>query len=318
MPKKWHEMSPEERHRAMMAAGFGSTNPKETTMAKKDTHKDEKGTQESNDDVDALRAELAALKSDLKMLDLKAVGAPGHDAVDMKTDDGKRAKESLEALLVAAETRRDQLQNPSLPEKGWSTREARASVEAIPQNDRLLTLGDLLAQLQPYAGEAGANETASDILRRKLEELTTAQAQLRDRADAQRQQAELIETLQSERDVARRALTSRRAPDAEAGAQLSSIRAALGHPSDPVGTVQALHQEVVGLRSVFGSAPMSAVAVRDNSDDRVRERYSVLTLSWDGRQATTKVADGPLPWGDLTRTLEHAIRNHLVPQPFRS
>lgn len=201
-------------------------------------------------------------------------------------------------------------------------------VKAVPVKDRLPLLGDLLALLKMVAGETGANETATDILRRKVTEATGLSlelAELKKRYDVLGQH---YRASQAEVSELKTALVARRAPDAGAGAVVEQLAArfqALGfnvpHGPDTGGAVVervwAIVAEWQGLRAFLSPQPLVAVAVRDDSTEELKERYSLILMDWDGKKLRTTVSGERRPWSELTRPMATAVGKTLVPKTYR-
>jgi hypothetical protein len=267
------------------------------------------------------------LASDLIVLEQTAAGrAPD---IALQTDLGKSAAHALSECLTMMDKMNEQrLEGPALPLGGWASATARQLVEAVSPNDRALLLGDLLAQLLPHTGEQGQNETASDVVRRIINDLELHKTSLtRAHADLQTRARQIDEL--SERMVKiQSAMVARRAPDAEAGALIEQVERAL-HPvlavhwpsgKRPLApeAIERVVAEWMGLRAFFSDAPLAAVAVRDDGHKGpVRERYSLLVLKWDGKAVSTTVIEGTRPWGDISPYLEQTTRKHLIPAAYR-
>lgn len=284
--------------------------------------------------TDAGRAALAAvatalekrkaLHSDLMVLEQTAAGrAPD---IALQTDIGKSAAHALSEVITSLDKMNEaRLDGPPLPLNGWSSDTARRLVEAVPPQERVLLLGDLLAQLLPHTGETGQNETASDVLKRLMEQLRNLEHAL----EAERRGGELV--VREHRAMGERlatvqsAMVSRRAPDAVAGATLEGLASMLARVGRAPANDKHLLQEVDtivsewrGLRAFFSEAPFTAVSVRDDgANGPVRERYSLLVLSWDGKAVKTQVVEGTRPWGDISPYLDRTVRLHLIPGAYR-
>lgn len=269
-----------------------------------------------------------ALHSDLMALEQTASGSAVRNIP--QTDLGKSALAALDELLVALHKSNDaHLEGDALPATGWSSATARQLVEAVgPQpglrasDVRALLLGDLLAQLLPHTGEVGRNETASDVLKRLVEKtrhLAARSSSLEDECTTLRaQQSEMSERMVKIQS----AMVARRAPDADWIAVRDTIAGFLSGTGlggyGIVRGVEALVKEWQGLRAFFSGAPLTAVAVRDDgAKGPVRERFSLLVLSWDGRAVKTQVVEGTRPWGDISPYLDSAVRKHLIPDAYR-
>jgi hypothetical protein len=278
--------------------------------------------------VSGVLAQRKALHSDLMVLEQTAAGrAPD---IALQTDIGKSAAHALSEVLTMLDTMNEQrLEGPALPLNGWSSDTARQLVEAVPPHERVLLLGDLLKQLLPHTGETGQNETASDVLKRVLMELETLTEATVPRLEQQVLDGEKERNAMAERMVrAQSAMVARRAPDAEAGGLLEEIyrliistgpvEAVKGAPDLIRGMLPKIVSEWRGLRAFFSEAPFVAVAVRDDGHKGpVRERYSLLVLTWDGKAVKTQVVEGTRPWGDISPYLENTVRKNLIPVAYR-
>lgn len=272
-----------------------------------------------------------ALHSDLMALEQTAAGSPVRTIP--QTDLGKSALAAMDEVLAALHKSRDaHLEGDALPANGWASATARQLVEAVgPQpglrasDVRALLLGDLLAQLLPHTGETGQNETASDVLKRLLVEVVTLTDLTVPRLEGQVHELEAARNAISERMVKiQSAMVARRAPDAESAMHMALVVQALGpaSPFFPGSTTHGLAAKVVdewkSLRAFFSEAPLVAVAVRDDgAKGPVRERFSLLVLSWDGKSVKTQVVEGTRPWGDISPYLDSAVRKHLIPDAYR-
>lgn len=265
-----------------------------------------------------------ALRSDLMVLEQTAAGrAPD---IALQTDIGKSAAHALsEVLTMLDKTNEQRLDGPALPLDGWASGTARQLVESVPPHERVLLLGDLLAKLLPHTGEHGQNETASDVLKRIMAEVDMLRGALTDAG-------KVVERYEQDRREAsakmvkvQSAMVARRAPDAEAGAVAERIAALLarvgfkiGPAAEALDVVGRIVAEWQGLRGFLSEAPLTAVAVRDDGHKGpVRERYSLLVLSWDGKAVQTRVVEGTRPWGDIRTYLEQTVRQNLIPVAYR-
>lgn len=274
-----------------------------------------------------LEAQSIALHSDLMVMEQTAAGrAPD---IALQTELGKSAAHALSEVLTNLDKLNDQrLEGPALPLGGWASDTARQLVEAVPPHERVLLLGDLLVQLLPHTGEQGQNETASDVLKRLLDEMRSLETAL----DAERKGGDILlreHRAQAEKMVKiQSAMVARRAPDAEAGAIMTwvehALRPALAihwptgkRPLAPE-IIEKVVAEWKSLRAFFSEAPLTAVSVRDDgAKGPVRERYSLLVLTWDGKAVETRVVEGTRPWGDIRPYLEQTVRQNLVPGAYR-
>lgn len=271
--------------------------------------------------VNEAHRETRALRSDMMVLEQTAAGrAPD---IALQTDIGKSAAHALSEVLTSLDMMNAQrLEGPALPLNGWASDTALQLVQAVPTHERVLLLGDLLAQLLPHAGEQGQNETASDVLKRKLAELKAEEDLSARTRNAARELEEQVHA-QAERMVKiQSAIVARRAPDAEAGGAVSRICDMLRQrdldTKDIVQSVARALQERDGLRLFFSESPLTAVAVRDDGHKGpVRERYSLLVLSWDGKAVQTQVVEGTRPWGDISPYLGQTVLKNLIPAAYR-
>lgn len=273
--------------------------------------------------------ERKALHSDLMVLEQTAAGrAPD---IALQTDLGKSAAHALsEALTMLDKMNEQRLEGPALPLNGWASDTARQLVEAVQTHERVLLLGDLLAQLLPHTGEHGQNETASDVLKRILAEVEMMRAALSE-AGKVVASGEKERNAMSERMVRiQSAMVARRAPDAESGRLLEDLVTLLAPVAQGMGIsserirgaalpiLLSLVKEWQGMRGFFSEAPLVAVAVRDDgAKGPVRERYSLLVLEWGGRSVQTRVVTSASPWGDIGPYLEQTVRKNLVPGAYR-
>lgn len=271
--------------------------------------------------------ERKALHSDLMVLEQTAAGrAPD---IALQTDLGKSAAHALSEVLTMLDKMNEQrLEGPALPLNGWASSTARQLVEAVPPHERLLLLGDLLTQLLPHAGENAQNETASDVLKRVLQERRALDADAMDWARIAEQHKQERNALAERMVKIQSAMVARRAPDAEAGGLLEDIYRMLvntgpalsvkGAPDLIRGMLPVVIAEWRGLRSFFSEAPLVAVAVRDDGDKGpVRERYSLLVLEWDGKAVQTRAVEATRPWGDISPYLQQTVLKNLIPVAYR-
>jgi hypothetical protein len=277
--------------------------------------------------VSGVLAQRKALHSDLMVLEQTAAGrAPD---IALQTDLGKSAAHALSEVLTMLDTMNEQrLDGPALPLNGWASDTARHLVEAVPPHERVLLLGDLLAQLLPHTGEQGQNETASDVLKRIIGHLDNAERVIADYADKWQRALEERNALAERMVTIQSAMVARRAPDAEAGGVLEQVMGALAvtmrhdDARTGIGGIVALVERIVrewqGLRAFFSEAPLTAVAVRDDGHKGpVRERYSLLVLTWDGKAVKTRLVEGTRPWGDIRPYLDQTVRQSLIPGAYR-
>lgn len=276
-------------------------------------------------------SERKALRSDLMVLEQTAAGTAPNIA--LQTEPGKKAAHALSEVLTMMDKMNEQgLEGDALPAFGWSSPRAKALVEAVQaqpglrsSDARALLLGDLLEQLAPHAGETGANETASDVLkralaeRRQLTDLTADVQQIHNDLEARmRAQSERMAKLQD-------AMVARRAPDAEAGTALERMsklldaamvkRASTGGVVD---TMACVLNEWQGLRSFLSPAPLTALAIRTDASPSTPERYTVLLLEWDGTALNVSTFEKGEPWQDVAPHMRQLVDSALVPAPFRS
>jgi hypothetical protein len=273
--------------------------------------------------VSGVLAQRKALHSDLMVLEQTAAGrAPD---IALQTDLGKSAAHALSEVLTMLDTMNEQrLDGPALPLNGWASDTARHLVEAVPPHERVLLLGDLLAQLLPHTGEQGQNETASDVLKRIIGHLDNAERVIADYADKWKKALEERNALAERMVKIQSAMVARRAPDAESAMHMALVVQALGpaSPLFPGSTTHGLAAKVVdewkSLREFFSEAPLTAVAVRDDGHKGpVRERYSLLVLTWDGKAVKTRLVEGTRPWGDIRPYLDQTVRQSLIPGAYR-
>lgn len=280
--------------------------------------------------ADGAEAQRKALRSDLMVLEQTAAGrAPD---IALQTDLGKSAGHALsEVLTMLDKMNEDHLQGDALPVNGWASTTARQLVESVgPQpglrasDARSLLLGDLLAQLLPHTGEAGQNETASDVLKRICADVGVLRGALAEAGKVVDHRKAEYEALSERMVKIQSAMVARRAPDAEwfgVRDQIASYLKAAGQDVGSFGIVrcaEAMSKELVGLRAFFSEAPLTAVAVRDDgATGPVRERFSLLVLTWDGKAVSMRYVEENRPWGDISPYLEQTTRKHLIPAAYR-
>lgn len=280
-------------------------------------------------DIDRARADAKAFRADLVALDEVARGGPGKD-LPVTTEMGRHLMGSIQELLRVIDMRREQALAHATPVSGWSSPRAKELVEKVPTNQRELLLGDLLADLAFLAGETGKNETAQDVLSRRVHEAAKLRQELE---DLQKKYDVLAQHHRAEREQVlelQAAMVAKRSPDAGAGATLEQIGGILAgaagaldgpgilHPSDLPALLERMLREWLGLRELLGKTPMTAVAVRDDSTPALAERYALMVLRWDGAKLDFEMVDGPArPWVDLARPMRHAVDTKLVPSTFR-
>jgi hypothetical protein len=286
-------------------------------------------------ELEKVVVERKAIHSDLMAIEQTASGGGVRNIP--QTELGRSALNAVDEVLDALHKAKDAgLEGDALPAKGWSSDTARQLVEAVgPQpglrasDARSLLLGDLLALLLPHTGEQGQNETASDVVRRIINDLELHKTSLtRAHADLQTRARQIDEL--SERMVKiQSAMVARRAPDAEAGSLLEALGVGLTMVAKDMGITSSVPIQILpifermrhewrGLREFFSEAPFTAVAVRDDGHKGpVRERFSLLVLDWDGKAVKTQVVEAVRPWGDISPYLEQTTRKHLIPAAYR-
>jgi hypothetical protein len=282
--------------------------------------------------ADEAESQRKALHSDLMVLEQTAAGrAPD---IALQTDLGKSAAHALSEVLTILDKMNERgLEGDPLPAKGWSSPRARELVEAVQAQPglrasdvRALLLGDLLVQLAPHVGETGQNETATDTLRRIIEEGRRNAAREESLVAECQQERERANTLEEKHAKLQAALTARRSAINEAHAQAREVAETLQREGLPVvastdeamGQFHRIVQEWKGLRGFLSAAPLVAVAVRDDSTKEVRERYTVLLLEWDGKQVAVSTFDAGMPWQDVAPRMRGLVETRLVPEPHRS
>lgn len=288
--------------------------------------RDLKTLNEERDSAVSLREQLAALRKDFEVLAKAARHGEPPEAFQPTTEEGKAALKEVVLLGNIAKSQRE-ANVRAMPESGWSSPRAWELVAAVPAEQRALLLGDLLVQLAPHAGETGANETASDVLRRKLADLEVSQNALKTA-----QAGALLTTSRNEHltsQVARlqAAMVARRAPDAVAEVMLGQFQqllegpaVLLGHPASEFPMALVLEQVISewrGLRGFLSAQPLVAVAVRDDSTPELSERYALLLLEWSGKALAVSTVERRLPWGDIAPRMRSIISTRLIPAPFR-
>lgn len=265
-------------------------------------------------------SEAERLKRDIHLIEHVARhgGLPAGASTDNPT------VETVRILASVALDRRQTLEETKMPESGWSSPRARELVEAVPEKDRNLLLGDLLAMLAPHAGETGANETATDTLTRLLRHLDANREHSEAMTKMAREVNEENYRLRGALDKAQSALVARRAPDAlgtvTIGHMTSTLTEAGLNPSGDGGVVATMKRvlsEWQGLRAFFSDKPLVALAVKDESTPAVADRFSLLLLEWDGKRLSPTALETVRPWGDIHPRLQHMLNTRLVPKPFR-
>ena len=268
---------------------------------------------------DALKRETARADDEYKRVEGALVRATKaeREAQEWQSLAGQMEKE-LDTLKKAAPVL------AGLPTSGWASAAAKALVEHVPADERLLLLGDLLALLAPHAGETGANEGAADTLTRKLGEAQANKVREESLVKECTQERKRADDAEQAHAKLQAAMVARRAPDAGWIMARDSIAGYLSDAGKDVASfgvvrgVEALVQEVRGFRAMLSPAPMVAVAVRDDSTKDLAERYSVGVLEWDGKAVKFDLLEGPArPWADLVRVMNHAVATRLVPPTFR-
>ena len=237
-------------------------------------------------------------------------------------DENQQLKQRIQALETAAA-------NSAMNAEVWSSPRARELVEMMAPDQRLLVLGDLLADLALFAGEAGVKESAQDVLKRRVFEASKLRLEL----DALKESYTNLINREASKDreisALKAAMVTQRSPRAGAESVLDKLAATLqrlgwkigvgqeaaGHVYDAVTSVLS---EVQGFRGLLGKQPMTAVVVRDDSTPSLAERYALGVMRWDGKQLHFEMLEGPArPWADLVRPMRHAVDTQLVPRTFR-
>jgi hypothetical protein len=235
--------------------------------------------------------------------------------------------EERDALKVRVSVLESAAESPPFAVEGGASDRAKELVGRVAPHERELLLGDLLVLLSIHAGEEGANETATDVLRRKVTEAAMVRLELENLTKSYTNLIEREKWKDRENTSLRGALVARRAPDAGAGELLRRIYNAIVD-SGPVESVSGAQDLVSGmfpriitewrgLRGFLSPQPMVAVAVRDDSTEALAERYSLLLMEWDGKHLSPTVLEETRPWADLVRLLQHTVSTRLVPPTFR-
>lgn len=274
--------------------------------------------------TDEAAKQSAAFRADLVALDELARGT--NPNLPITTEHGQHLLKSIQELLRVIDVLREQALEDAPPESGWSSPRAKELVEAVAPNERPLLLGDLLALLAPHVGETGANETAADVLRRKMKDLSDTTWAL----GAERNGGALLlkeyEATLAKAETLQAAMVARRSAIAEAHAEAQSIAATLsanGFPpvtdtTEVMAQFHAVMKEWNGLRAMLSQQPMVAVVVRDDSTPSLAERYALGVLEWDGKRLNFEMLEGPArPWSELVRLMKHTVDTRLVPPTFR-
>jgi hypothetical protein len=234
--------------------------------------------------------------------------------------------EERDALKVRVSVLESAAESPPVAVEGWASDRAKELVGRVAPQERDLLLGDLLVLLSIHAGEDGANETATDVLSRKVTEAAMVRLELENLTKSYTNLIEREKWKDRENTSLRGALVARRAPDATAGVVLDQICAAMGDaarepgvtgPQDTLGLTHRIIREWKGLRGFLSPRPLAAVAVRDDSTEALAERYSLLLMEWDGKHLSPTVLEEERPWADLVRLLQHTVSTRLVPPTFR-
>lgn len=276
--------------------------------------------------VQGVHAAIAAMTPEQLEKDMKATEA--RDAREV-ADTMEALIEERDRLKVRVSTLEAAAGNPAMPADGWSSPCAKELVEKVPPSERELLLGDLLADLALLAGETGKNESAQDVLARRVHEAAKLRQELE---DLQKKYDVLAQHHRAEREHVlelQAAMVAKRSPSAGAEMVLMQVgelvhNAAMELGSDPntpiqiVPVVERVVNEWSGLRELLGAKPLTAVAVRDDSTPALAERYALMVLRWDGAKLDFEMVDGPArPWVDLARPMRHAVDTKLVPSTFR-
>jgi hypothetical protein len=268
-------------------------------------------------------AQRKALHWDLTVIEQTGTGLAIRNTP--QTEIGRSALAAVDEVLKALDMLKQQRLEDEPRLSAFASETARQLVEAIPKVEREPLLGDLLAQLLPSTGETGKNETASDVLKRLVAEADVLRGALAEAAKTVDHRRSEFEALSERMVKIQSAMVARRAPDAAAGAALEALATILvrvgrapAHDGHLVSEVTTIVSEWQGLRTFLSEAPLTAVAIRnDGHKGPVRERFSLLVLSWDGKAVSTKVIDGTRPWGDIAPYLQETVLKHLIPSAYR-
>jgi hypothetical protein len=221
-----------------------------------------------------------------------------------------------EAPLAMATSRMEAL--------AYSSPLAASLVQQVPEADRAPLLGDLLAAVQPYAGEGYVAETAEEVVHR----LTAEVADLRSKNEVLTKQATQLAmdaaTARADATAVRTSMAAKRAPQSalvgrfgflgqllrEAGEEVSEVR--------PEETALAeVLRERKSLREALGETVKTGVVafLRDDSADGVSERYTLfLGEVKDGRMVLSETVGGNhASWVDMRPIVESKVVPYLTP-----
>lgn len=199
-------------------------------------------------------------------------------------------------------------------------------VDAVPGDDRLQLLGELLCALRPFAREATNDETAEETLHRLTDEVKRLRGQVSALGTLVQEAGAREEKARAEAERLLTAMSCRRSPETSLVARVESLRAALesaGIPVEPgaeVEVVSAVLSERAALREVFANTakPSRLVVLRDDSSGGVKERYTLLAGEVkEGRLSLKPLEAGPnSSWIDLRPAMETRVVPFLTPVAF--
>jgi hypothetical protein len=262
-----------------------------------------------------------------KLVNVLIAVAGDHGHSEGAVECAKRIISERDTLKARVSVLESAAESPPFAVEGGASDRAKELVGRVAPHERELLLGDLLVLLSIHAGEEGANETATDVLRRKVTEAAMVRLELENLTKSYTNLIEREKWKDRENTSLRGALVARRAPDAGAGELLRRIYNAIvdSGPVESVAGAQDLVSgmfpriitEWRGLRGFLSPQPMVAVAVRDDSTETLAERYSLILMEWDGKHLSPTVLEEARPWADLVRLLQHTVSTRLVPPTFR-
>lgn len=206
----------------------------------------------------------------------------------------------------------------------YSSPLAASLAQSVPEADRVPLLGDLLAAVQPYAGEGFRAETAEEVVNRLTAEVKRLRDDYTGLAAQATKAAQDVALAQAESSALKASMTAKRAPQSalvgrftfmgqllrEAGEDVSETR--------PEETALAeVLRERKSLRDALGDAVKTGVVafLRDDSADGVSERYTLfLGEVKDGRMMLSETVGGNhASWVDMRPIVESKVVPYLTP-----
>lgn len=233
----------------------------------------------------------------------------------MAPKDTKKPETKPATPLETAATRAETL--------AYSSPLAASLVQQVPEADRVPLLGDLLAAVQPYAGEGFRAESAEDVVARLLSEVKRLRDENVSLASQATKSAQDAAASQAEVYALKSAMVAKRAPQSalvgrfeflsrllkESGEEVSEARSEEAALSDVL-------RERKSLREALGGGKTAQVALlRDDSSEGVSERYTLLLGEVKNGRLTLEetVGGNRASWVDMRPIVESKVVPFLTP-----